>query len=547
MNTSKYQHLKDFVESTNDEEQPTVINPMRTNHNCETSFRRAVAEIYITMVGTGVFALPTSMLPVGIGAGMIFVVITSILSLFTNYGLLYAMKHKEAIIEDGSCGSCCKTSKSSKDMTREPLLSDSDDNKRKKEPDPYFEVIEKFLNFPFAMSLFSIVYWILILICCVANFVVLKSYLISIFDAKDTTALQADSAGLWILVVAILAIPWSILKANAKVEVFDRIGRVSSIFAAMVTTVAVLGTIIVFIVQWSHQGCPLRNFEPQPIPEKYLPVSKWYLILMYLGAVIPNLCMTFLNHMTMPNIVKNLSMHDSGKIAKSRQFEAVWVAQLVATILYAAVPFFALLARGNAVGSNVLLTMTSRDGGDTSSVYIIVGKILQACSGLGVLGVLFNIYLPTLVKCTFKLPLISLCERLRDKKSPCWGISMMAIVESLVVCVGSIGCYLVAILSNAGLDLFMGLGGSLSASAIMFVFPGIVFARIVLERTKSHASPGRKFWGYSMVFFAWITVFAGIIFTVLGIFWIYKVGLIVPNEVSNSTSSSNSTIMVVHT
>jgi amino acid permease len=529
MNTPTYQPLDNFVEPTDGKETKGTVD------NSASNFWRAVADIYITMVGVGIFALPISMLPMGIVAGMIFVVIASILSLFANYELLYAMKYKGIIVKGNLRRTCHEMLKCSEDGLNEPLLLDRNGNMEKEGSDPYFEIIGKFLNFPFAEGLFSIIYWILILICCMSDFMVLKSYLISIFNAEDTTALQANSAGLWIFIVAILAIPWSILKTNARAGVFDRISRLASIIAAMTTTVAALGAITVFVIQWSLQGYPLRNFGPQPIPEKYLPVSTSYIVYMYLGAAMPTLCMAFLNHTTMLNIVKNLSLHSSGKISKSLQFQAIWKTQFIVTILYAVLPFFALLTQGNAVKGNVLLTMTNLDGGDTSSSYVVMGKILQACSGLGVLGALFNIYLPTLVKCTFKLPLVSLCDKLRDKKFPCWGKPMMAIAEPLATCVSSIGCYLVAILSSGGLDLFMSLGGSLSASAIMFIFPGIVFARIILERTKLDVLPKRKCWGYSMVLFACITVFAGLIFAVFGTFWIFKVGLTVPDGASNST------------
>ena len=539
-----------------------------TANESTSNFCRAMADIYITTVGAGIFALPISILPMGIGAGMFFVVMASILSLFTNYGLMYAIKHKETNIkkdwgiackskineytELSGCGSYYEipinqeknTDLDDDEGEGESLMPKSNaSNPEEEESEPYFEVIGKFLNFPFAESLFSIVFWILILISCVAYFVVLKSYLISIFDAKDIVALQADSAGLWIFIVAILALLWSIAKNNAKSGtkeggVFKRIDPFISMLAAITTTVAALGTIIVFIVQWSQQGCPWRNFGPQPIPEEYLRLPTKYLTHMYLGSAIPTLCMAFLNHTNTAKIVEDYISLDSRSIAKSRQFRAIWLTQLVVTILYAAVPFFALLAQGDGIKGNVLLTMTSLNDRNPSSGYIIVGKILQACSGLGILGALFNIYLPTLVRCTFKLPLVSLCEKLRGKKCPCWRMSVMAIVEPLVTCVSSIGCYLVAILSSGGLDLFMSLGGSLSASAIMFVFPGFVFARIMWATTSQtqYKKPGKEMcWRYSMVVFACVTFFAGIIFAVFGTFWIYKVGLIDPDMYSNST------------
>jgi len=377
----------------------------------------------------------------------------------------------------------------------------------------------------------------LIVVSCVAYFNVLKSYMVTLFGAKDLplSHIAVDNASYWLFLVAVSAFVLMLVnifsKGNRCLEKKIKLIKDGiSYIAVATTTVAAIGCAGVFFYEWKQQGYPYVDLGISSVPKKYATQGTVYLVLAFLGGAIPTLGMSFLNHISVMGIVyENIKVERQAvSVFRSAKFRVIMLSQLIITILYILVPLSVLLTEGADVPGNVLLSMTSK------SDYVIPGKIFQACSGIGILGALLIIYTPLLVAKSAEL--IEHCADVCGKITSKHRIGIHVTVSALA----SLGCYILTVAIEGGLNLFMGVGGSVSAIPIMFIFPAWTFiCSIDSDVIKTLRVGTCKKRLLKMV--SYITIFVSLIFLSFGLAWVFK-DKILFNELHNDRSSnSNST------
>jgi hypothetical protein len=223
-------------------------------------------------------------------------------------------------------------------------------------------------------------------------------------------------------------------------------------------------------------------------------------LLIYVGSIFPILCISFFNHLGSTSILYKYIYVDPEKLKPSHNIDVVgledrqikgrynffpehgrcWgfeksrmfvmtILQVIVTLLYILIPVIALLGSGGLVEGNVLISLTS----DSNPMV----TALLALSGFGVWAPLSFLYTPRLVQPVYRCCLRRCCYFQNHLVISCV-LSIVLTFLALLI------CFNVAAFVPGGLDLYMGLVGSLCASWIILIYPALIHLATLADEAK---------------------------------------------------------------